>query len=122
MYYVYEHYFITFIIKECMFVCESSSGEGPLWGGSPWCCFFIDSLYLDSIKSSLTASSVSCLCSGHVFTPTFFKISSFVFNRRKKLIQFWNNMRASQWWQFSVFWWTIPLRNGLIHRRQGACY
>jgi len=48
--------------------------------------FLVDSLYLDSIKSSLTASSVSCLCSGHVFTPTFFKISSFVFNRRKKLI------------------------------------
>jgi len=40
MYYVHEHYFITFIIKECMFVCESSSGEGPLWGGSPWCWFF----------------------------------------------------------------------------------
>ncbi len=31
--------------------------------------------------------------------PTFFKISSFVFSRRKKLIQVWNKLRVSKWWQ-----------------------
>jgi len=28
---------------------------------------------------------------GQLFDHTFFKISSFVFNRRKKLMQVWNN-------------------------------
>ncbi len=30
----------------------------------------------------------------------FFKISSFVFNIRKKLVQFLNDMSVSKWWQF----------------------
>jgi len=30
-----------------------------------------------------------------VWLPTFFKTSSFVFSRRKKFIQFWNNLRVS---------------------------
>ncbi len=34
-----------------------------------------------------------------VWLPTFFKISSFEFNRRKKLIQVRNNLRVSKWWQ-----------------------
>jgi len=34
-----------------------------------------------------------------VWLPTSFKISSFVFNRRKKLIQVWSKMRVSK---FSV--------------------
>ncbi len=29
--------------------------------------------------------------------PTFFNTSSFVFNRRKKFVQVWNNMRVSKW-------------------------
>ncbi len=28
----------------------------------------------------------------------FFKISSFVFHWRKKVIQFWNNLRVGKWW------------------------
>ncbi len=31
--------------------------------------------------------------------PTFFKISSFVFHNRRKVIQVWNGMRVSKWWQ-----------------------
>ncbi len=33
-----------------------------------------------------------------------FIISSFVFNIRKKLIQVWNDMRVSKWWQHFHFW------------------
>ncbi len=33
--------------------------------------------------------------------PTFFKIYIFVFNRRKKIVQFWNYLRVIKWWQFS---------------------
>lgn len=33
----------------------------------------------------------------------FFKIASFVFARRKKVIHFWNDIRASKWWQY-LFW------------------
>jgi len=32
---------------------------------------------------------------GPVWLPIFLKISSFVFSRRKKFIQVWNNMRVS---------------------------
>ncbi len=32
-----------------------------------------------------------------VWLPSFFKISSFVANRRTKLLQIWNNLRASKW-------------------------
>ncbi len=27
----------------------------------------------------------------------------------KKVIQVWNNMRMSKWWQNVIFWWNIPL-------------
>jgi len=30
---------------------------------------------------------------------TFFKISYFVLNRRKKFIQVWINLRVRKWWQ-----------------------
>ncbi len=40
---------------------------------------------------------------------TFFQISSFVFHRRKKGMQIWNDMRVSKWWQNFNFRWTIPL-------------
>ncbi len=39
----------------------------------------------------------------------FFKISSFMFNIRKKLKQVWNDMRVTKWWQILHFGWTIPL-------------
>ncbi len=45
--------------------------------------------------------------------PAFFKISSFIFNIRKKLIQVWNDMRVSKWWQNLIFAWTIPLINAI---------
>jgi len=34
-----------------------------------------------------------------VWLSTFFKISSFVFSRRKKFMQVWNNLRVSKCWQ-----------------------
>ncbi len=34
----------------------------------------------------------------------FFKISYFVFYIRQKLMQVWNNMRVSKWWQKFYFW------------------
>ncbi len=39
----------------------------------------------------------------------YFKISSFVFNIRKKLIQVWNDMRVRKWLHHFIFGWTIPL-------------
>lgn len=38
----------------------------------------------------------------NVWLPIFFKISYFMSNRRKKLIQNWN-LRVSKWWHF-IFW------------------
>ncbi len=41
-----------------------------------------------------------------------FKISSFVFNIRKKLIQIWNNMSVSKWRQNVHFWVTYSFNVG----------
>ncbi len=39
-----------------------------------------------------------------LFLRVFFKISSFEVNRKKKLVQVWNNMREAKWWHiFSLF-------------------
>ncbi len=38
-----------------------------------------------------------------VWLLTFFKLSYFVFNRRQKLTQVWNNMRVSKWQQKKKF-------------------
>jgi len=35
-----------------------------------------------------------------VWLLTFFQKFSFLFSRGKKLIQVWNNMRVTIWWQF----------------------
>jgi len=43
-----------------------------------------------------------------VWLPTFFKISSFVFSRRKKFIQVWNNLRI--WWQNFHFEVNYPFK------------
>ncbi len=40
---------------------------------------------------------------------TCFQVSSFVFNKRKKVKQVWDNLRMSKWWQYTHFGWTIPL-------------
>ncbi len=45
-----------------------------------------------------------------VLLPTFFKISSFVFFRRKKLIQVWNNLKVTKWWQNFHFWVNYPFK------------
>ncbi len=39
-----------------------------------------------------------------VWLHTFFKMSSFMYNRRKKLIQVWNSLIVSKWWQKYNFW------------------
>jgi len=46
---------------------------------------------------------------------SFFKISSFVFSRQKKLIQVCNNLRVSEWWQHFHFWVEYPFKlcNGI---------
>lgn len=41
---------------------------------------------------------------------TFFKISYFVFHRRKKCIPGWPNMRVSKWWQNCPFWVNYPIK------------
>ncbi len=38
--------------------------------------------------------------------PTFF-IISFMFHKRKQVIQVWNDMRVSTWWHNCFFGWTI---------------
>ncbi len=38
----------------------------------------------------------------------FLNIFSFVFNRRNKLIQRWNNLRVSEWWQDFHCWVNYP--------------
>jgi len=55
-----------FSIKECMFVCESSSGEeGHCLVVFVYVIFILfDILYLEVNKEF----TVSCLCPGHVFT------------------------------------------------------
>jgi len=58
-----------------------------------------------------------------VWLPTFFKISSFVFNRRKKLIQVWNNSRVSKWCHnLHVFGWSVPLKiSSLLYPKFSNC-
>jgi len=48
-------------------------------------------------------------CPSTVWFQSFFKIYSFVFSRRKKLIQVCNNLRVSKWWQNFNFWVEYPM-------------
>jgi len=62
---------------------------------SPSSCFKHMSFFLllntkEDILKNVGNQTVNCL------VLTFFKISSFLFNRRMKIIQCWNNMRASK--------------------------
>ncbi len=50
-------------------------------------------------------------CPRTVLSPTFFRISSFVFSITKTFIQLWNNLRESKWWFFGS---TIPLTD-VVH-------
>ncbi len=45
-----------------------------------------------------------------LFGRTFFKISSFVLNRRRKLIQICNNLKVSKWWQNFHVWLNHPFK------------
>jgi len=45
-----------------------------------------------------------------LWLPTFFKLSSFVFNRRKKFIRFWNNLKVSKLWQNFHVWVNYPFK------------
>ncbi len=45
---------------------------------------------------------------------TFFRISSFVFGRTKKLIQVWKYLRVSKWWQNCHFWVNYPFKGDLL--------
>ncbi len=49
-----------------------------------------------------------------VWFPTFFKISSIVFNRRDKLLQVWNNMRESKLWHHFHFCMNYPFKRHTI--------
>ncbi len=46
--------------------------------------------------------------------PTFFRISSFVFNRTKTFIQILNYLRVSKWWQNFHFWVNYPFKSGFV--------
>ncbi len=49
-----------------------------------------------------------------IWLPTFFKISSLMFKRRKKLTHVWNNLWASKWWQNFHFWVNYSLKDFLL--------
>ncbi len=50
-------------------------------------------------------------CPKTAWLQTFFKISSFVFGRTKKIIQVWNYLRESKWWQNFHFWVNYPFKH-----------
>ncbi len=64
--------------------------------------------YMD--KSTMQVKGIKTL-----WFPTFFRLSSFVFCIKKKVIQVWNDdMRVSKWWQnHFICGWTITLRDEL---------
>ncbi len=41
----------------------------------------------------------------------------FMFNRRKKVSQAWNNMRASNWWNYFHFWLNYPFKENVFRGR-----
>jgi len=56
------------------------------------------------------------------FPVWFFKISSFVFNRRKKLIPVWNNLKRVNDDRIVILKWTIPLRRVYARLRWWLSY
>ncbi len=49
-------------------------------------------------------------CPKTAWLQTFFRISSFVFNRTKKFIQVWNYLSVSKWWQNFHLWVNYPFK------------
>jgi len=70
--------------------------------------YFEERLEPNSCLAPLT-SIVEKKYYGSLWCQSYFKRSSFVFSRRKKLIQVCNNLRVSKWWQILIFGWSIPL-------------
>ncbi len=83
-------------------IYSSSCFSKPVW------FFFFCWKWDDKIRCSLLNGSQWLPAT--VWLQTFFKISSFLFNEGKKLIQVWNNLRVNKWWErIFIFGWTIPL-------------
>jgi len=55
---------------------------------------------------------------------SFFKISSFVFSSRKKLIQVCSNLRVSKWWKNFYFWVEYPFKIELaaLAQKEYTCF
>ncbi len=72
--------------------------------------------YWKQISSGAPLTSISFFfsyygsqwCPKTVWLQTFFKISSFVFGRTKKVIQVWNYLWVSKWRQNFHFWVNYP--------------
>ncbi len=87
---------------------------------------YINSLLIPKCNLKIVVStdfhSICFQCCGSqlwpasVWLPTFFKISYFVFNRRKILIQLWNNLRFNC---YNKFWLTS---DQLIHKNTLTYY
>jgi len=58
----------------------------------------------------------------NVWFQTFFKISSFVFSRRKKCIMVWNNLSVSKWWQNFHFWMKYPFNWNCLLKLQSRSH
>ncbi len=48
-----------------------------------------------------------------IWFPTFFKVCSFMFNLRKKLMPVWSNVKVSKWWQNFHLWVNYSFNVGL---------
>ncbi len=106
-------------------------GKEILWKsmGSISCLITFTCMHLADAKRLTVHSGYTCLLSVCVFpgnwaqgrfpanvmlyhwateTPTFFKISTFMFNIRKNLVWVWNDMRVCKWCQKFHFWVNYP--------------
>ncbi len=53
---------------------------------------------------------------------TFGLWSAVVFVRRKKVVQGWNDMRASKWWQNVHFWMNYPFNRTKLEKLDPSCW
>ncbi len=61
-------------------------------------------MYYSFHKKIRNSSPNIIIYSPTTWLPTFFKISYFVFSKRKKFKQVWNNLRVSKWQNNFCFW------------------
>ncbi len=64
---------------------------------------------------------IFCPYNGHQWLPTFFKMSSLIFGRTKKVIQIWNYIRVSKWWQNFYFGVNYPFNEAAAHVFSTKC-